>query len=193
MATTKFRFTKVREVKSPTRHNEGDAGLDFYVPTDLTIGDLLLANPDPSAFDVSIKDGKVYTINLKPQARIKIPSGIRGLLEPKDSMMMVANKSGKSTKLGLIFTAQICDSPYVGEYNLAVYNTSSQVVIIKAGEPLVQMIHTPIYLTNPEEIDNDTYEKESKNWGTRGTDGFGSGDKGGKTYEPTNPSNIEGD
>jgi dUTP diphosphatase len=193
MATTKFRFTKVREVKSPTRHNEGDAGLDFYVPTDLTIGDLLLANPDPSAFDVSIKDGKVYTINLKPQARIKIPSGIRGLLEPKDSMMMVANKSGKSTKLGLIFTAQICDSPYVGEYNLAVYNTSSQVVTIKAGEPLVQMIHTPIYLTNPEEIDNDTYEKESKNWGTRGTDGFGSGDKGGKTYEPTNPSNIEGD
>lgn len=193
MATTKFRFTKVRGVKSPTRHNEGDAGLDFYVPTDLTIGDLLLANPDPSAFDVSIKDGKVYTINLKPQARIKIPSGIRGLLEPKDSMMMVANKSGKSTKLGLIFTAQICDSPYVGEYNLAVYNTSSQVVTIKAGEPLVQMIHTPIYLTNPEEIDNDTYEKESKNWGTRGTDGFGSGDKGGKTYEPTNPSNIEGD
>ena len=193
MATTKFRFTKVREVKSPTRHNEGDAGLDFYVPTDLTIGDLLLANPDPSAFDVSIKDGKVYMINLKPQARIKIPSGIRGLLEPKDSMMMVANKSGKSTKLGLIFTAQICDSPYVGEYNLAVYNTSSQVVTIKAGEPLVQMIHTPIYLTNPEEIDNDTYEKESKNWGTRGTDGFGSGDRGGKTYEPTNPSNIEGD
>jgi dUTP diphosphatase len=193
MATTKFRFTKVREVKSPTRHNEGDAGLDFYVPTDLTIGDLLLANPDPSAFDVSIKDGKVYMINLKPQARIKIPSGIRGLLEPKDSMMMVANKSGKSTKLGLIFTAQICDSPYVGEYNLAVYNTSSQVVTIKAGEPLVQMIHTPIYLTNPEEIDNDTYEKESKNWGTRGTDGFGSGDQGGKTYEPTNPSNIEGD
>lgn len=193
MSTTKFRFTKVREVKSPTRHNEGDAGLDFYVPTDLTLGDLLLANPDPTAFSVSIKDEKVYTINIRPQSRIKIPSGIKGLLEPKDSMMMVANKSGKSTKLGLIFTAQICDSPYVGEYNLAVYNTSSEVVTIQAGEPLVQMIHTPIYLTNPEEIDNDTYEKESKNWGTRGTNGFGSGDKGGKTYEPTHPSDIEGD
>ena len=193
MSTTKFRFTKVREVKSPTRHNEGDAGLDFYVPTDLTLGDLLLANSDPTAFSVSIKDGKVSQINLRPQARIKIPSGIRVLLEPKDSMMMVANKSGKSTKLGLIFTAQICDSPYVGEYNLAVYNISSQVVTINAGEPLVQMMHTPIYLTNPEEIDNDTYEKESKNWGTRGTNGFGSGDKGGKTYEPNHPSDIEGD
>lgn len=193
MSTTKFRFTKVREVKSPTRHNEGDAGLDFYVPTDLTIGDLFESNPDPSAFNISIKGGKVTMIHLKPQSRIKIPSGIRGLLEPKDSMMMVANKSGKSTKLGLIFTAQICDSPYVGEYNLAVYNTSSQVVTINAGEPLVQMIHTPIYLTNPEEIDNDTYEKESNNWGTRGTNGFGSGDKGGRTYEPTHPSDIEGD
>lgn len=193
MSTTKFRFTKVREVKSPTRHNEGDAGLDFYVPTDLTIGDLLQANPDPTAFSISIKDGKIYMININPQSRIKIPSGIKVLLEPKDSMMMVANKSGKSTKLGLIFTAQICDSPYVGEYNLAVYNTSSEVVTIKAGEPLVQMIHTPIYLTNPEEIDNDTYEKESKNWGTRGTDGFGSGDKGGKTYEPNHPNDIEGD
>lgn len=193
MATTKFRFTKVREVKSPTRHNEGDAGLDFYVPTDLTIRDLLEVNLNPSAFNVSIKDGKVKVIYLRPQERINIPSGIKGLLEPKDSMMMVANKSGKSTKLGLIFTAQICDSPYIGEYHLAVYNTSSEVVTINAGEPLVQMIHTPIYLTNPEEIDNDTYEKESKNWGTRGTDGFGSGDKGGKTYEPTNPSNIEGD
>lgn len=193
MSTTKFRFTKVREVKSPTRHNEGDAGLDFYVPTGLTIGDLLQANTDPTAFSVSIKDGKVSQINLRPQARIKIPSGIRVLLEPRDSMMMVANKSGKSTKLGLIFTAQICDSPYVGEYNLAVYNTSSEVVTINAGEPLVQMIHTPIYLTNPEEIDNDTYEKESKNWGTRGTNGFGSGDKGGKTYEPNHPNDIEGD
>lgn len=193
MSTTKFRFTKVREVKSPTRHNEGDAGLDFYVPTDLTIGDLLQANTDPTAFSISIKDRKIDTININPQSRIKIPSGIKVLLEPKDSMMMVANKSGKSTKLGLIFTAQICDSPYVGEYNLAVYNTSSEVVTIKAGEPLVQMIHTPIYLTNPEEIDNDTYEKESKNWGTRGTNGFGSGDKGGKTYEPNHPNDIEGD
>ena len=25
-------FTKIREVKSPNRANEGDAGLDFYIP-----------------------------------------------------------------------------------------------------------------------------------------------------------------
>ena len=32
----KFRFIKVRDVKSPSRGNEGDAGLDFYIPEDST-------------------------------------------------------------------------------------------------------------------------------------------------------------
>jgi len=113
------------------------------------------------------------------------------LLEPKDSMLMVANKSGRSSKLGLIFTSQICDSPYIGEYHLGVYNTSRNIVELKAGISLVQMIHTPIFLTKPEEIDSKLYEKLSNDWGTRGTNGFGSSDK--KDYEPTNPQDVEGD
>ena len=31
----RFRFIKVREVVSPNRANPNDAGLDFYVPTNL--------------------------------------------------------------------------------------------------------------------------------------------------------------
>ena len=41
----KFRFIKVRDVKSPSRGNKGDAGLDFYIPEDLTLQDLVKANP----------------------------------------------------------------------------------------------------------------------------------------------------
>ena len=41
----RFRFIKVRDVKSPSRGNEGDAGLDFYIPEDLTLQDLVKANP----------------------------------------------------------------------------------------------------------------------------------------------------
>ena len=41
----KFRFIKVRDVKSPSRGNEGDAGLDFYIPEDLTLQDLVKAHP----------------------------------------------------------------------------------------------------------------------------------------------------
>ena len=191
MAKERFRFTKVRNVKSPTRSNEGDAGLDFFIPEDLILSDLLECNHNELQSTVSFKDGVIDSIYLNPNSRILIPSGIRGLLEPKDSMLMVANKSGRASKLGLIFTAQICDSPYVGEYHLGVYNTSQHIVELKAGQSLVQMIHTPIFLTKPEEIDNDTYEKESKDWGTRGTNGFGSSDK--KDYEPTNPQDVEGD
>lgn len=31
----RFRFIKVREVVSPNRANPNDAGLDFYIPTNL--------------------------------------------------------------------------------------------------------------------------------------------------------------
>ena len=40
----KFRFIKVRDVKSPSRGNEGDAGLAFYIPEDLTLQDLVKSN-----------------------------------------------------------------------------------------------------------------------------------------------------
>ena len=36
----RFRFIKVREVVSPNRANPNDAGLDFYVPTNLTSEDI---------------------------------------------------------------------------------------------------------------------------------------------------------
>ena len=31
----RFRFIKVRDVKTPSRGNAGDAGLDFYIPRNL--------------------------------------------------------------------------------------------------------------------------------------------------------------
>ena len=37
----RIRFIKVRDVKSPSRSNVGDAGLDFYMPSNLTTQDIL--------------------------------------------------------------------------------------------------------------------------------------------------------
>lgn len=189
MAKSRFRFTKVRSVKAPTRNNQGDAGLDFYMPEDLTLSDLLNANSavddveynkniaSEGSYSVSVSDGKVQELYIGPKTRVLIPSGIRALLEPVASMMQANNKSGRSTKKGLIFTAEVCDSPYTGEYHIGVYNTSSKTQTIKAGEAVVQFVHVPVYLTDPEEISVEDYEVEAKNWGTRGTKGFGSGDK----------------
>lgn len=188
MAKPRFRFTKVRSVKAPTRNNQGDAGLDFYMPDDLTLSDLLNANSaaedveykdlaSESSYAITLSDGKIKELYIGPKTRVLIPSGIRALLEPVASMMQANNKSGRSTKKGLIFTAEVCDSPYTGEYHIGVYNTSNKVQMLKAGESVVQFVHVPVYLVDPEEISLEDYEAEAKDWGTRGTKGFGSGDK----------------
>lgn len=173
----RFRFIKVREVVSPNRANPNDAGLDFYVPTDLKPQDIHSKNDfDCEGYKLWVPDNTldIKEIHLKPGHRILIPSGIKGLIEPPTSMLMAANKSGIATKQGLIFTAEIVDSPYVGEIHIGVYNTSNQTQVITCGKKLVQFIHVPIFITEPEEIQQEEFYTESQIWGSRGTNGFGS-------------------
>ena len=179
----RIRFIKVRDVKSPSRSNEGDAGLDFYMPSDLTTQDIMSSNPLDilscnslkDDFPISLDDNyHVSKIRLNPHRRILIPSGIKILLEPRYSMMIACNKSGLSTKKGLIFTAQVCDSPYTGEYHIGIYNTSNESAVINAGEKIMQFVHVPIYLTEPEEITQAEFDSQVDTWGTRGSNGFGS-------------------
>ena len=173
----RFRFIKVREVVSPNRANPNDAGLDFYVPTNLTSEDIHSKNEfDSGGYDLDIPFSEHFVrhIALQPGHRILIPSGIKGLLEPPASMLMAANKSGIATKKGLIFTAEIVDSPYVGEIHIGVYNTSHEIQVIEAGTKLVQFIHVPIYLTEPKEVTNEEFYNDASTWGTRGNNGFGS-------------------
>lgn len=173
----RFRFIKVREVVSPNRANPNDAGLDFYVPTNLYPEDIHDKNEFDSngyILDIPFNENFVRHIALKPGHRILIPSGIKGLLEPPASMLMAANKSGISTKQGLIYTAEIVDSPYTGEIHIGVYNTSHEIQIIEAGTKLVQFIHVPIYLTEPEEVIKEEFDEDASTWGTRGNNGFGS-------------------
>lgn len=173
----RFRFIKVREVVSPNRANPNDAGLDFYVPTNLYPEDIHDKNEFDSngyILDMPFNENFVRHIALKPGHRILIPSGIKGLLEPPASMLMAANKSGIATKKGLIFTAEIVDSPYVGEIHIGIYNTSQEIQVIEAGQKLVQFIHVPIHITEPEEIQQEEFYTESQIWGSRGDKGFGS-------------------
>lgn len=171
----RFRFIKVREVVSPNRANPNDAGLDFYVPTNLTSEDIYSKNESGGYdLDIPFSEHFVRHIALQPGHSILIPSGIKGLLEPPASMLMAANKSGIATKKGLLYTAEIVDSPYVGEIHIGVYNTSQETQIIEAGQKLVQFIHVPVYITEPEEIQQEEFYSESQMWGSRGDKGFGS-------------------
>ena len=192
-----FKFVRVRDVHVPTRANQGDAGIDFYVPNDLTVDDLIKCNTNtyisicsiyannikvPSSNEVYCLINKVtndlYRILIGPHATCVIPSGICGILEPEASMLQANDKSGVSSKKKLKVTASIIDSPYTGEIHHVVFNTSNEPVIIDLGEKLVQYIHIPIYLTKPDEINMSEFEKlktEKELKSGRGSDGMGSG------------------
>ena len=189
-----FKFVRVRDVHVPTRANQGDAGMDFYVPNDLTVDDLIKCNTTTYVGSCSITDhikvpsnevyclineaDNLFCILIGPHATCVIPSGICGILEPEASMLQANDKSGVSSKKKLKVTASIIDSPYTGEIHHVVFNTTNEIVEIDLGEKLVQYIHIPIYLTQPEEILGSEFtklktEKELKSG--RGSDGMGSG------------------
>ena len=192
-----FKFVRVRDVHVPTRANKGDAGIDFYVPNDLTVDDLIKCNTNTyisicSIYSNNIKvpssnevyclinkvTGDLYRILIGPHATCVIPSGICGILEPEASMLQANDKSGVSSKKKLKVTASIIDSPYTGEIHHVVFNTTNEPVRIDLGEKLVQYIHIPIYLTKPEEINMSEFEKlktEKELKSGRGSDGMGSG------------------
>ena len=191
-----FKFVRVRDVHVPTRANQGDAGIDFYVPNDLTVDDLIKCNTNtyisicsiyannikvPSSNEVYClinEADNLFCILIGPHATCVIPSGICGILEPEASMLQANDKSGVSSKKKLKVTASIIDSPYTGEIHHVVFNTSNEPVIIDLGEKLVQYIHIPIYLTQPEEINISEFEKlktEKELKSGRGSDGMGSG------------------
>lgn len=190
-----FKFVRVRDVHVPTRANQGDAGMDFYVPNDLTVDDLIKCNTNTyignwniTNNNIQVPSNEVYglineaddlcRILIGPHATCVIPSGICGILEPEPSMLQANDKSGVSSKKKLKVTASIIDSPYTGEIHHVIFNTSNEPVRIDLGEKLVQYIHIPIYLTQPEEISDSEFsklkiEKELKSG--RGSDGMGSG------------------
>jgi len=168
MAENFIKFIKVREVKSPTKASDYEAGIDFYVPTNLTWSDLEEDNDNVKGYEfgrdftvhphTNPNTGFIDRITLCAGTRIVIPSGIKCLINPPYSMLMAANKSGISTKYGLLYTAEIVDSTYTGEIHLGVANNTRHSVVIEAGQKLIQFIHVPVYLTQPKMITDDQFE-----------------------------------
>lgn len=171
----KIIFTKVRDVKSPNRANQHDAGIDFYIPVinEQLINDIRDKNPDFNAYIITSDQ-----LFLKPGQRILIPSGIKVWIENKQSALVAANKSGIATKRGLTFTAQVVDADYTGEIHIGLQNNSGRMVALQSNDKIIQFLHTPIIISNPEEVTNDNYnEVINSNTIDRGENGFGSTDK----------------
>lgn len=169
-------YIKTRNVHDLTRGTKEAAGIDFYIPEydkDF-MSELIHRNPNAHVrYKVEECDGheKLY-ITVLPGGKLLVPSGIKVAINP-GTMLMAANKSGVSTKQGLVYTAEIVDSDYAGEIGLGVANLSDEPTVIVSGQKLVQFIHTPIILSEPVQIteeEHTLYHSDS----ARGDNGFGS-------------------
>ena len=176
-----FNYIRVRNVHELTRGTNEAAGVDFYVPEydEKFLNDLIKKNPSAHvryelvdiSDDTRVVGQKLY-ITLLPGSRILIPSGIKTAIEP-GTMLMAANKSGVSTKQGLVYTAEIVDSDYSGEIHLGIANFTDEPTKVCTGQKLIQFIHTPIILSKPREISEVSFNAYHMS-STRGDKGFGS-------------------
>lgn len=100
------------EANVPTKANRTDAGFDLYSTEEVLI------NPKQRN---TIKTGVSF----------EMPNGIAGLVWPR---------SGLSVKQGIDVLAGVIDSGYRGEVMVCLYNTSDEVVEIKRGDRIAQII-----------------------------------------------------
>lgn len=169
-------FMKSREVKTPFRANQNDAGIDFFLPVmnEKMVQDVIAKNPGNQC--IAVKDGETPYIIVRPGTRVLIPTGIHTNIFPKTSAFIAFNKSGLSANHGIIVTAQVVDSDYTGEIHVGILNTSNEYMEFHQGDKIGQFVHTPVYLTNMKEITPEVYQ-ELTSTSDRGQGGFGSSDK----------------
>ena len=137
-------YTKLDEkAKVPTYGTEYAAGADLYACMD-----------EP----VTIPAGTTGFIHTG--VAMAIPEGLVGLIYARSGL---ACKKGlaPANKVGVI------DSDYRGEIIVALYNHSSETIVVESGERVAQMVITPYVTAQYEEVDSldDT---------VRGGGGFGS-------------------
>lgn len=171
-----IKFTKIRNVKTPTRGTPRSAGIDFYVPEDLTQSELDVKQPVKQEIRALVegKFGLIKKLELFPNQRILIPSGIKMKI-PTGYAGVVMNKSGVASKTGLDKLAELIDEDYQGEIHINVVNTGTNPVVIRPGDKIAQMIITPVYIADLE-MKNSTDEVFTEET-VRGEGGFGSTNK----------------
>ena len=141
-----MKISKVREVKTPTRANSTDAGIDFFVP----------------------EDTKEFT--LSPGDSCLIPSGIK-VNVPEGFALVAFNKSGVAVKKSLHVGACVVDCGYQGEVHINLTNVGDCETDIHPGDKIVQFVLLPLGDPKVELVEeNNLYESES----SRGEGGFGS-------------------
>lgn len=175
-------FTKIREVKSPIYAKSGDAGLDFFMPTNLLQNDLkengaIFSNSEKRLVSFEVKSNGVglfvSKINLEPGGNILIPSGIKMKL-PKGYAMLLVNRSSIASKRGIVLGACLIDEGFLGEILINLINVGGKPEFLEAGEKIAQGLKLPIASSKKTNLKEITYSEFKKFSSSRGNGGFGS-------------------
>lgn len=120
------------EITLPVRNTQKSAGYDFRIPVEVT---------------------------LRPNEKKLIFSDVKAYMED-DEVLKLYPRSGLSTKKGIVLAniVAIIDADYVnnesndGNIGLCLWNTSSEVVTLEAGERVCQGIFVKYLTIDEEEI-----------------------------------------
>ena len=131
------------KVKLPSYKTEGSSGMDLIAFVDKPIA-------------------------IKPNNSALIPTGL-SIAIPEDFEVQIRPRSGLAAKsnISVLNTPGTIDSDYRGELKVILFNHGNKNFVVKNNERIAQMVLTPIFKIDFEEVDNlpDT---------VRGSGGFGS-------------------
>ena len=175
-------FTRIREVKKPTKAHPTDAGIDFFVPDAKAWDDdfketvkKYSSNKVIDGLDGEKLDGVKFengVLEVAPGAHVAIPSGIKTII-PQGLAMMMVNKSGVATKLKLDHSACLIDSEYRDELIFCFFNHNHiDSVKIEPGMKITQGLIVPVINLKLSECLNCVYDDITK--GSDRGGGFGS-------------------
>ncbi len=169
-------FTKIRDVKSPTRWTNVSSWLDFYIPNELGKLDVKVTPTLWTTEQIDVVDVENKKIMIPAWHWILIPSWLKVLLPEGEENytyeMVLYNKSGVAVKYNLLVWANVIDNDYRWEFNIHLINCSKKDVLLDFWQKIIQWIIRRVYLEQPEEIDFETYEANSNT--ERGEGWFGS-------------------
>ena len=141
-----MKFTKIKDVKTPTRANSTDAGIDFFI------------------------QNTEQPICLSPGHSCFIPSGIK-VNVPEGYALIAFNKSGIAVKKSLHVGACVVDHGYQGEVHINLTNVGTENITLEPGDKIVQFVLLPLGDPTVEEVKHDDLYTETS---SRGEGGFGS-------------------
>ena len=140
------------KVKTPTRGNPSDAGLDIYA---------------------HLEEGTA----IAPGTNKMIPTGLKFGI-PHGYMLQVCNRSSMGAKRSLVVGAHIIDSGYEGEVFIDLHNIGKQEQSIFNGDKIAQLILVPVVHFRARQTNvASLYSGQSITISERGDGALGSTDK----------------